>query len=328
MDINDIYLQLKNNTGVELFGKLGVRSKRYIEWASICHPDSNLDNLDFAQKVFKLLQERANESTSPIIITTKNKTYKLDRSIFASGTVSDIYIGDKLLFKVGRKERSSILLQKEKDILDLIDKKYKDINLRSFVPNLVDSFTIANKRRVNVFEYHENFITLERVKSATNICDSRHIVWIARRMLMSLAILHYYGYAHCAITPDNYLVDKILHRGVLIDYICATKFGSPIKPKLKQKTYYTPEIKLDEVGAGPYTDIYMTGAVLWELAGGHVLARTMRHSFPAPLLSFLRAMIIPNYKRRPDDALELHEQITVIAKKLYGNPRYVKLEGI
>ena len=330
MTLQELHDLLLNSTGDDLFGDRGDYHPKYKKFARICHPDANIGNEDLAERTFRLLQRRVTESLASLVVHSKKGQYVLQKEIFATGTISDLYLTKdaRFILKVARSPKHSALMNNECSFLLKIDKELTDERLTSFFPKLVDSFAIDKNRKVNVFRYSGRiFIPISRVIDTYKEPDYRHWIWIARRIFRSLSAIHYYGYAHCALTAENYLIDKVNHRGQLIDFAFCRKFGSKIGPRIKSAVY-PPEIDLDNAVIGPYTDVYMAGKILWDLAGGHFASQTFRTDTPSLIKNFLRGITLHNYKSRIDDVDELHSIVTDIGKTLYGKPKYVQLEGV
>ena len=334
MNIKQLKNLLFKKTGKELFKKLGNKHPDFKKYALICHTDKNIGNEDEASECFKLLQEKANESTSGIVINAGKLSYEVEREIFASGDISTVYrTTDKNhLLKITNSDKYLKYMDNEASCLEEIrpDIKKKPA-VCEFFPAIQNKFFIRErnrpKRKVHVFNYDSDFVSIKQIRKVHDSLDGRNFGWIFKRLLFSLDIVHQAGYIHGAVTPDHFLVDKINHTGRIIDFIHCVKIGEKVSAKVSKSAFLPNEI-LNNKPVSVETDIYMAGKLAIYLLGGNPSSNLLPSTVPSRIRGFIRSITIENQKARPNDAFELHENFSELLLRLYGPPKYVKLTGV
>ena len=91
-------------------------------------------------------------------------------------------------------------------------------------------------------------------------------VYILRKILRGLEVLHRTGYIHCDIKPSNVMIDRF-GTVKLIDFGRATSIKSPGDTFLASPMYMAPEMHRRET-LTPQVDLYACGMVLLEMLNG------------------------------------------------------------
>ena len=327
MEINELFKLLTNSTSEELFGSKGKSHKDYIKFSLLCHPDKN-DSSEAAE-CFKLLQSKVNgeDHRNVVKIRQENKTYEVLADPIAVGDISNFFVDkdSKFVLKVSD-ARYSHLMKNEETALKLIKPDRKEFpGMASSIARLNDCFDVTisrnhGKKRAHKLYYDPDFVPLTQVlKGNPNGLDLRNFGWIFKRILYSLHVVHSHGYVHGALMPDHYLVNKVDHRGTLIDFIHSVPHNKPVKVTVKDRQFYPEEI-LKKTPASFETDIYMAGRLGYCLLG--------KTEIPGRINTLLNVMISERQTTRPHDALDLHDILVDILKYYFGPPQFVELTGV
>lgn len=146
-------------------------------------------------------------------------------------------------------------------VMELVD----GINLRDLFDRTIHD---ALKTRINREEWeHFNEVIFNEENHSIRFGVA---VYVVRKMLRGLGVLHRTGYIHSDIKPSNVMIDRF-GTVKLIDFGRATKIADPGDQFLASPMYMAPE--LHERGMiTRQADIYSCGMVLLEiLHGGHVI---------------------------------------------------------
>jgi len=337
----------------DLFGLKPENLKRnYRKLISFVHPDKNHNKSDIIQKEFTKLFQKVKEFKRIADIKIKNKTYGIDLKVtepeivptviktkrheysllhsFKNADICNIYEcvnekNKKLVFKSSRLESDNDLVLNEINMIKWIDTKHNDELYSEFYPKILDSFIIKNEKgeklqTLIIPNYKvEGYISLLDVRNKFNDeLNSRHLVWIFKRIMMAIGHLHNAGMVHGALLPPHILIHPINHAIKLIDWSYSIKGNNKIKAiSTKYKSFYPLEV-LNKKAQGGYTDIYMAAKCMLYLIAGN-------RGVPKRVSQYFKYCAIPGPHSRPQDAWALHEEFDEAMRDIYGKPKYVEL---
>ena len=112
------------------------------------------------------------------------------------------------------------------------------------------------------------------------------------QVLRALTVLHAHGQAHCDLKPANILVDRS-DRVVLLDFGMARGAHSRVSEGISGTPLYMSPEQVQGASAGPATDIYSLGVLLYEALAG-------ARPFPGSPMASMRARLAGAPPRLPD----------------------------
>lgn len=242
---------------------------------------------------------------------TESKTIGPYRVVYevAKGDLCDV-------FKVAEGDQYYILKQPRIAKQKVTEKEFNTIKLiadcgkvyAKLVPEPV-RFT----KEFSLYKWADGLITGSEVIIDHKDLDSRHIVWMFKRALLIIGYLHTQGLVHGAVTPDHLIFDSINHGLVLTGFIHSGKINDSIEivPK-KWIHYYPSETRVDKK-LTMSLDIYMLAKSMIDIGGKNLHPK---------LRAFLDTCVI-DVRMRPSDAWVLHDEVSDLAKRLYGKPQFL-----
>lgn len=263
----------------------------YRALARALHPDLNGDEPRAGEAMAKL--QVLNSS-----VDTALSEWDFSRKIDA-GDIADVYLvtrgTDRFVLKKGEAE----FLQTEAERLTA----FKD---HSQFPVFVAS------TEGNLIEYvpRDGLVPLEYLNGDV---DFRHVVWMGRRLLATLAFAHNKGFLHGAVLPRHTLFLKKDHEVRLVDWCYSVKVGEKLKAMVtSQERFYPPEATKRKK-LGPDFDVYMAAKTL-QVVTPHV---------PKEFRPWFEKATLGQPRNRWRDAWEAYDSLTSIAASVYGPPRFV-----
>lgn len=331
MDLKELHNHLQKHTAKELFGKAGKEHPNYKKWAKICHPDLNADNADLAKECFQLLNNLTDVKVGVITITHKGNTYSILQDKIASTPIADIFLSDDSTYrvKVARTDSFGAMMQKEESIMKVFD-KYQKGGLYEFTDHIRDSFTLViknyPKRHMQVREgYSEDFATISEImKDFPDGVGPRSFVWIFKRLLLSLALVHDNGYVYGGVNPDTIILHKVDHICKLTEFIHTVNVNNPVANLLKDKRFYAPEV-LQKKNADFSADVFAIAKLGVYTLGGNVDTFSLPNHIPDKIGGFLKVCAANNKAVRPDNVMNLLDDFTLLSKRIFGKSKYVQL---
>lgn len=318
--VQAIDLIMGAKTPAEIFGK-GVGYRRL---ARLVHPDTVDKKLKpRGETAFKKLTEMYAIFTGkqPPSSAQKIGAWAVGDPL-AKGDIADLYRAESdkhepAVFKISRSPKDNDLMDTEAAALKALHRHGPpNDNFLRYIPQLYDSLK-ASDRRANIVSAALGYHSLSDIFSQyIEGLDFRHVVWMMNRLLSALGYAHKHGLVHGAVTPDHLLYHGVTHGLVLVDWCYSVEIGNPIKAIVKNRKSFYPVEVLKKLPSSPATDIYMA-------------ARSMMFAadqIPGEFLGILEWCTAESPKTRPQDAWELQDLWVKVAEKVYGKPKYVRLE--
>lgn len=266
-----------------------------------------------------------NTTTIPIgddvIISSKDNDYEISGS-FDTGNLCNVYYDSCYVIKIAKNHKDNELLDREKEVLDIFKECDDDI-LLSTTPKLVESFDIQNaskeKLRVNVLDYYRDYYPLSKIKEKyPNGLDPRHIIWIWKRLLMTLGFVHNANIIHGCINLDNILINPANHSIMIIDWCYSVNTGSPLVLIDEKYTRYYTKYVFDKQSVSESLDIYMTTKCIEDIINIDNCPKTMYNT--------IKSGLIINKSMQYKDAWKMYDLISDLGSHLYGKSKFIELE--
>ena len=236
------------------------------------------------------------------------------------------------LFKIARNPLDTDLVQNEATVLGtLYPREQADERYFRYLPKLLLSTTYGSgrTRAVNLLTRYDGYYPISDVMGVyPQGLDFRDAVWSYKRLLVGLGYVHQQGFIHGAILPTHVLINPISHGARIIDwsYAVERKGTSHVRALSRPyRAFYAPE-RPDRKPPTPATDIYMASKVFLALLGGNVETGETPDTVPEPIRRFLRGCLMINQASRPDNAWDLHDELTQLLEKVVGKPKYRHLD--
>jgi len=318
-------------------------------YRGICFSDKypNKKEKEIAEKTFKDLNNfwklallRFNNNTygdksakiiknNDFILKSKINSYIIG-DYYPTANLCNVYYSksnDKnFVIKVAKNPIDNDLLENESTILKLFNKDKKSIIGRT-TPILTESFKIKNKVKqkvmVNVIDHLKDYVPSSYIHSLyQSKLNPRHIIWIWKRILMTLYYVHERDYIHGAILPDHIMINVKEHSVNIIDWTYAVK--NKTKLKLIDSTFksHYPTYIFNKKNIYPKLDIYMSAKLIVYLLGGNV----NNNDIPEYVPLLLKNLILSCIKAPGNDCKEIYDYIDEIAYKIYGKPKFIELK--
>jgi serine/threonine protein kinase len=135
---------------------------------------------------------------------------------------------------------------------------------------LLDGTHLAIARSQSTDEEWEHFMaTLFRVEEGRFMLQPGMALFLLRRVLMGLMVLHEAGYLHADIKPSNIMIDR-MGSVKLVDFGRAVEIGERISILIGSPLYMAPETHRLEPGQ-VQSDLFSTGLVGLEMLRGESL---------------------------------------------------------
>jgi len=164
---------------------------------------------------------------------------------------------------------------------------------------LLSGTHLAIARSQSTDEEWEHFMnTLFRMEDERFMLQPGMALYILRKVLLGLMVLHEAGYLHADIKPSNIMIDR-MGSVKLVDFGRAVELGEHISILLGSPIYMAPETHRLEPGLAQ-TDLFSTGMVGLEMLGGEILHNCMDMTdeqllaFKMTLMDRMEAMLPPH----------------------------------
>jgi serine/threonine protein kinase len=147
--------------------------------------------------------------------------------------------------------------------------------------------------------------------------ERKHMYWIYRRILLTLAFAHSKKLIHGAVTPNHVLVYPKEHGLVLLDWSTSVWQGKEHIPLVDPdwKSFYPPEVFSKEK-AQPNVDLYLAAQTMLHCVG----------DLPTSVRSILEKCTPSDPSRRKQDAMEFFEDFERAIVSADGPRKFVEME--
>lgn len=203
---------------------------------------------------------------------------------------------------------------------------------------LLSGSHLAIARSQSSDEEWDHFMnTLFRMEEARFMLQPGVALYILRKILMGLMVLHEAQYLHADIKPSNIMIDRM--GGVkLVDFGRAVEIGEKISILLGSPIYMAPETHRLEPGLAQ-TDLFSAGLVGLEMLSGESLQVCMDMTdeelltFKMTLIDRVETMLPPHIRKSKRIVKLLKRFIHPKPTQRYGSAReaeesYYRLRGI
>jgi len=265
----------------------------------------------------------------PFTIKTKRHEYTLTE-LLEHGDISNVWrcqneLGDQLILKSVKNPVNNDLVKNEINMIKKINPEGDDKLYAEFFPDVIDSFVMmdATKKKSQVIvqsDYNaKGYVDLFTVKEVfkNNPDDeivSRHLVWIFKRLLMTVGYLHNRSLVHGSVIPPHVLVHPVDHSIKLLDWSYMVKGSDKIKAISNAYVDFYPVEVMNKGGISGVTDIYM-------------IVHTIQWLLPEDRMPlFMKRFFKGCLSHRHYDAWGLHAEFDGIVEAHYGEPKYIKLD--
>jgi serine/threonine protein kinase len=241
--------------------------------------------------------------------------------VLAKGDIADVYsaypVADPkqiVAFKIARSPQDNDLIAAEHSSLKVLHADKRSDNFKRYLPQLLGTLE-ASGRRANILSFAEASYSLaDIVTFYPKGLDFRHIVWMMSRGLSALGFAHSNKVIHGAILPEHLMYAPESHGLTLVDWCYSVHESGHIPAVVKKRANLYPAEVERKSQPSPATDIFMLAGTLKAAAG---IPKRFRPLFEHCLAGSPRS--------RPQDAWELSEKWTALAKEEYGDPQFIKL---
>ncbi len=290
---------------------------------AFCHPDRH-GMSDQSERLFIRIQTLAEEARAPLVtLKSPKRLYTLCGRRFV-GDISDLYLATaeskEYLVKISRVPGAEKLLDRERQVLTELHTDAQDAKYRCYFPLIVESFPARDKfkKRVNVFAHEDGWYSLEQVMAKyLNGLSGRHIIWIFKRLLTALGFARKNGIVHGAILPCHVLVRPKDHALRVVGWGQSANSGDVIKSVPSAFINSYPKELKEKKPAKSGADIVMAAITIGCLADKKI---------PKALDKYIAGCDIPGQWCRDIDGWDLYDELTVLAKEVYGKSKFVSLE--
>lgn len=308
-------------------------AEQFKMYKRVLHPDANPAARDAAESAFQKLTEmwalREGKVDPRLVISTKRRTYLVDRDPAYVGALSNLYRctwsedpptdeAPTALMKIARSPSSTDMMRNEAHALKRLHADGEK-RFAPYVPEVLDAFrhrdTAAKvDRAANVLQIPDGMFTLAQVREAyPQGLHPKDVAWMWRRLLVGLGYAHAVGLAHGAVVPEHVLIHPTMHGVVLIDWCYSTEIGTPLRAIVPKHRAKYPEEVTDKKPVSQATDIYMATKTIMTLQSDQ---------WPRQFRAFANGCMMSAERHRPHDAWGLKEEYDELLETLYGERRY------
>lgn len=260
-------------------------------------------------------------------------THWIGQRLLARGEISDVYLARRarwpselVLLKVVRDADDAPLLEQEWRVLDelhtIAAARSVDLGSRVPVPVVTGLLTGSDEGSLAcAYRWAHGFLhTFEMIREAyPDGVPPVASIWVWRRILEVVAVMHQGGLVHGAILPNHLLVENGEHGVRLVGFSCADKANAPLRAVSVELADFYPASVLDSQRLTAAADLVMSARCVAYLLGGH--DGGVPDHVPPPLAALLRR-VGADEDHRDLDPWKLHAELGEMGKSLFGPPAF------
>jgi hypothetical protein len=258
--------------------------------------------------------------------------------LLARGEISDVFLAtrarrltERVLIKVLRVSEDADLFAREWDVLGALQAgtaqgaDHFSLRLPTPVARGDARFDDGRSASAIVVRSVAGFQhTLDDVRRAYPAgVDSRHAVWIWRRILELLGWVHRNGWVHGALLPQHVVLHARDHGAMLVGWSCAVRQGDRVPAvSTAHEQFYPPEV-LDRAPATTVTDLTMSARSI-----AYALGAQDRGDLPKEVPAAIRELVeaCASGEIITEDAWRLKDLVADTAERAFGPPAFIPFE--
>jgi hypothetical protein len=254
-------------------------------------------------------------------------THWVERQLLARGEISDVYLATRarwptelVLLKILRDTVDAPLLAKEFGFLNRLQTSAAastmDLSLRVPVPVVVDEKNLACAYRWATGFTH----TFEMVRGLyPDGVPAVACIWVWRRILEVLAVMHRGQFVHGALLPNHLLIQNGEHGVRIVGFSCADVQGAPLRVLCTQFEDFYPAAAVDSRKLTVAMDVVMSARCITYLLGGS--NGDIPAHVPERLADLLRRVAAAN-DHTEIDPWQLRNEVGEVGRALFGPPAF------
>jgi serine/threonine protein kinase len=168
-------------------------------------------------------------------------------------------------------------------------------------------------------EWNHFMTTLFRVEEARFMLQPGLALYILRKVLLGLMVLHEANYLHADIKPSNIMIDR-MGSVKLVDFGRAVELGEKISILLGSPIYMAPETHRLEAGQAQ-TDLFSAGLVALEMLSGESLQACLDMS-DEELLKFKMTLVDRVEAMLPEHIRKSKRLVKLLKRFLHPKPSH------
>lgn len=260
-------------------------------------------------------------------------THWVGGRLLARGETSDVYVARRarwpselVLLKIVRDSADAPLLEQEWSALNQLQSiaAERSVDLGDRVPAPVVTGVLKGSRdgrHASAYRWAGGFVhTFEMVRSAyPDGVVLAASIWVWRRILEVLALMHQGGLVHGAILPNHLLIEHGEHGVRLVGFSCADKPNAPLLAVSTEFEGFYPDSVRDSQRLTAAGDLVMSARCVSYLLGsrdGDVPDRVPRR------LAALLRRVGEEGEHADLDPWKLHAELGEMGKALFGPPAF------
>ncbi len=220
----------------------------------------------------------------------------------------------EVVVKVANSIENNMLIQNEIRILhQLYSIKAPQ---RKHIPVLLNHFDAGNKKAI-IYRKISGYNFREILQKYSQGIDQKHMVWMLDRLLSLMGYSHNQGIIHGHLSPSHIMIRPNNHNAFVLGWGNAM-WHNELQGKIIESNsiFMAPELKNGGV-IGPWSDIFSLGKLMIFILGGDIEVNELPEHIDPKIVDFLLSMVHTDQVRRPSDAWDLYEHLTMVKDSLW-----------
>jgi hypothetical protein len=260
----------------------------------------------------------------------------------AQGERSDVYFGRRArwptelaIIKILRDQQYADHLHNEWDVLQKLQQSEAPgaDNFTRLIPVPILNGDITSGShtgsRVSIFRWASGF--LHNFEDVIQVYPSgippQASIWVWRRILEVLSLVHASGMAHGAILPAHLLIQENEHGVRLVGYTCAGQLGEKLRTiSQSYKSFYPQSIhKTPKLTA--QLDLVMSARCIAAILGGNPETGVLPATVPTKLAEIVnRIALSDSADGASGETWAIHAELEVISREVFGPAKFMPIE--